>query len=106
MDVEIYLLSIEQEIFKHNVESLGRIGSSGRPDVYTTMRRDKRHSPRVTIEQNLEDRQGSDIRKAEIIPLFDTSPWWKGSQIFIDQSAENAQTIQARLIGPPATFIS
>ncbi|KAJ0129528.1 Uncharacterized protein HZ326_27369 [Fusarium oxysporum f. sp. albedinis] len=50
LDVETYLLPIDQQIFKHNVDTLGRVGLAEHRRMEEEARRNKR-SPRRAIEQ-------------------------------------------------------
>ncbi|KAF6525556.1 hypothetical protein HZS61_011351 [Fusarium oxysporum f. sp. conglutinans] len=71
LDVETYLLPVEQQIFKHNVDTLGRVGPAERRHTEEEARRNKKKSPRRAIEQAIRDRQGPDIRRQErIVPYI------------------------------------
>ncbi|KAG6990133.1 hypothetical protein FocnCong_v019807 [Fusarium oxysporum f. sp. conglutinans] len=50
LDVETYLQPVEQQIFKHNVDTLGRVGLAEHQRMEEDARRNKR-SPRRAIEQ-------------------------------------------------------
>lgn len=60
LDVETYLLPIEQQIFKHNIDSLGRIGRAEQQQEGEGTRR-KRNSPIAAIGRSIMDRSGPDI---------------------------------------------
>ncbi|KAF4442705.1 reverse transcriptase [Fusarium austroafricanum] len=91
LDVETYLLPIEQQIFKHNVDTLGRVGPAEQQTT-NEARRKKKKSPRRVIEQSITNRQGPNIRKQEQIVPYIVPPWWQGPQTFIEESTEEAQT--------------
>ncbi|RKL20549.1 hypothetical protein BFJ72_g15022 [Fusarium proliferatum] len=90
LDVEAYLLPIEQQIYKHNVDTLGRVGPAEQETMISDARRKKKKSPRRVIEQSITDRQGPNIRKEQVAPYV-VPPWWQGPQTFIEGSTEEAQ---------------
>ena len=81
LDVETYLLPVEQQIFKHNVDTLGRVGPAERRHTEEEARRNKKKSPRRAIEQAIRDRQGPDIRRQERIVPYIVPPWWQGPDV-------------------------
>ncbi|KAG7403415.1 Retrovirus-related Pol polyprotein from type-1 retrotransposable element R1 4 [Fusarium oxysporum f. sp. rapae] len=65
LDIETYLLPVELQIFKHNVNALGRIGPGDHGPTEGETRRNKKKSPRRAIEQSITDRQGPNIRRQQ-----------------------------------------
>ncbi|KAG7408362.1 hypothetical protein Forpe1208_v012157 [Fusarium oxysporum f. sp. rapae] len=98
LDVETYLLPVEQQIFKHNVDTLGRVGPAERRHTEEEARRNKKKSPRRAIEQAIRDRQGPDIRRQERIVPYIVPPWWQGPQTFIETNTEEAQIKHEQII--------
>ncbi|KAI8405763.1 hypothetical protein FOFC_13224 [Fusarium oxysporum] len=98
LDVETYLLPVEQQIFKHNVDTLGRVGPAERQHTEEEARRNKKKSPRRAIEQAIRDRQGPDIRRQEHIVPYIVPPWWQGPQMFIETNTEEAQIKHEQII--------
>ncbi|TVY62404.1 hypothetical protein Focb16_v004328 [Fusarium oxysporum f. sp. cubense] len=98
LDVESYLLPVEQQIFKHNVDTLGRVGPAERRHTEEEVRRNKKKSPRRAIEQAIRDRQGPDIRRQERIAPYIVPPWWQGPQTFIETNTEEAQIKHEQII--------
>ncbi|KAF5669922.1 reverse transcriptase [Fusarium denticulatum] len=86
------------QIFKHNVDALGRIGPAGREHTEGEVRRHKKKSPRTAIEQSITDRQGPNIRQQEHIAPYIVAPWWQGPQTFIEASTEEAQARHDRIM--------
>jgi ribonuclease HI len=97
-DVETYLLPVEQQIFKHNVDILRRVGPAERQHTEEEARRNKKKSPRRAIEQAIRDRQGPDIRRQEHIVPYIVPPWWQGPQMFIETNTEEAQIKHEQII--------
>ncbi|KAF5232691.1 hypothetical protein FANTH_12862 [Fusarium anthophilum] len=93
LDIETYLLPVEQQIFKHHLDALGRIGPAD-----LEVRRNKKKSPRKAIEQSITDRQGPNIQKQEHIAPHIVAPWWQGPQTFIEAYTEAAQARHDRII--------
>ncbi|PCD20294.1 hypothetical protein AU210_015951 [Fusarium oxysporum f. sp. radicis-cucumerinum] len=98
LDVETYLLPVEQQIFKHNVDTLGRVGPAERRHTEEEARRNKKKSPRRAIEQAIRDTQGPDIRRQEHIAPYIVPPWWQGPQTFIERNTEEAQIKHEQII--------
>lgn len=46
LDVEIYLLLVKQQIFKYNINTLGRVGPAKCQYIEEEARRNKKKSPR------------------------------------------------------------
>lgn len=99
LDVEVHLLPVEQQIWKHNgtINRMSpgaqhRSGSEGGPN------RRKKTSPRQAIEQELLNRQGPDIRPREQIGPFVTPPWWQGPRMYIADTAETAREDHRRCV--------
>nr|XP_036581842.1 zinc knuckle [Colletotrichum truncatum]KAF6790285.1 zinc knuckle [Colletotrichum truncatum] len=96
LDVEMNLLPMEQRIWKHNIDTINRLGPPEQGCESTQNRRKRRRkkkqrlSPRHTIEQELHNKQGSNTRPSEQIPPFITPPWWQGPRIYIADTAETA----------------
>ena len=97
LDIETYLLPVELQIFKHNVNALGRIGPGDHGPTEGETRRNKK-SPRRAIEQSITDRQGPNIRRQEHITPYIVPPWWQGPQTFIEASIEEAQARHEQII--------
>ncbi|KAJ3552838.1 hypothetical protein NPX13_g11022 [Xylaria arbuscula] len=100
LDVETHLLPVEQQIWKHNAETMGRIlatrdipeidkyrdqnaAPSSRKRTYT--------SPLKKIYQALQEERDEDLDKQETIPPYITPPWWKGPVIRIAKDTESAE---------------
>ncbi|KAG7403339.1 hypothetical protein Forpe1208_v016515 [Fusarium oxysporum f. sp. rapae] len=98
LDIETYLLPVELQIFKHNVNALGRIGPGDHGPTEGETRRNKKKSPRRAIEQSITDRQGPNIRRQEHITPYIVPPWWQGPQTFIEASIEEAQARHEQII--------
>ena len=86
LDVENYLLPMEQQIWKHNLEALIRLGV-GKPQPSAPRRRT---SPRKAIEQTLLDKQGPSLEAQEKIPPYVTPPWWQSPNTHIEENADKA----------------
>ncbi|OHE90236.1 zinc knuckle [Colletotrichum orchidophilum] len=97
LDVEMHLLPIEQRIWKHNIDTINRLGPRGQSEgenVRNTRRRvrkKKKTSPRQIIEQELRIKQGDNTGQREPIAPFIIPPWWQGPRMFIADTAENAR---------------
>ncbi|KAG7409783.1 hypothetical protein Forpe1208_v010815 [Fusarium oxysporum f. sp. rapae] len=98
LDIETYLLPVELQIFKHNVNALGRIGPGDHGPTEGETRRNKKKSPRRAIEQSITDRQGPNIRRQEHITPYIVPPWWQGPQTYIEASIEEAQARHEQII--------
>ncbi|EGU81546.1 hypothetical protein FOXB_07941, partial [Fusarium oxysporum f. sp. conglutinans Fo5176] len=85
------------QIFKHNVNALGRIGPADQQPTEGEARRNKKKSPRRAIERSIADRQGPNIRRQERIVPYIVPPWWQGPQTFIEASTEEAQARHDRI---------
>ena len=77
---------MEQQIWKHNLEALVRLGL-GKPQPSGPRRRT---SPRKAIEQNLLDKQGPSLEAQEKNPPYITPPWWQGPNTYIEETADKA----------------
>lgn len=104
LDVEAYLLPVEQQIWKHNVTTLGRILScQDIPQLMqfkhraatTQSRRSRRAkeyiSPLQSIYLGAMDKMDTNLEKLEQIPAFVVPPWWQGPNVFIEANGEKAQ---------------
>ncbi|KJK73496.1 hypothetical protein H634G_11258 [Metarhizium anisopliae BRIP 53293] len=99
LDIETHLLPIEHQIWKHNIECLGRIGL-GEQDLREEEPqhgangqriRKTRMSPRKAIQKAIQDEQGFNIKRLEVITPHVVPPWWTSPKTFIEESAEKAQ---------------
>ncbi|KJK76179.1 hypothetical protein H634G_08585 [Metarhizium anisopliae BRIP 53293] len=99
LDIETHLLPIEHQIWKHNIECLGRIGL-GEQDLREEEPqhgangqriRKTRMSPRKAIQKAIQDEQGFNIKRLEVITPHFVPPWWTSPKTFIEESAEKAQ---------------
>ncbi|KAF6782471.1 hypothetical protein CSOJ01_16001 [Colletotrichum sojae] len=68
LDVEMHLLPVEQQIWKHNTDAISRM--------------DKEQS----------------VNKHERIPPYITPPWWRGPRVRIPESAEQAEKEHRRCL--------
>ncbi|OHW95285.1 reverse transcriptase-like protein [Colletotrichum incanum] len=96
LEVEMYLLPVEQRIWEHNIDAINRLGLIGQEEgesVWNRRRRkkEKKTRPRQTIERELRNRQGDNTRQREPIAPFVTPPWWQGPHVFIAETAETAR---------------
>jgi ribonuclease HI len=96
--VETYLLPIRQQIWKHNIETLGRVLST--PELPELTKRIKTppiqkkqpyNSPLEKVHQEAKRRREIELEQREIIPPFVTAPWWEGSTTYIETSDEEAR---------------
>ena len=99
LDIETHLLPIEHQIWKHNIECLGRIGL-GEQDLREEEPqhgangqriRKTRMSPRKAIQKAIQDEQGFNVKGLEVITPHVVPPWWTSPKTFIEESAEKAQ---------------
>ncbi|KAH7563672.1 hypothetical protein BM1_00719 [Bipolaris maydis] len=103
LDVETFLLPIEQQIWKHNADVVTRLSSSRdiaktagfeprEPALVATDKNHRAHkSPWQRIYEELRREQVRNLDKQEHIPPFITSPWQRGPHTYIDSSADKAQ---------------
>lgn len=90
LDVEMHLLPIEQQIWKHNNEALDRIGAPlPRPTRQAQSRRTKTR-PREAIQKTIHNGEVNSWTQEQIDP-FVAPPWWQGPQTYIEETAEEAR---------------
>jgi ribonuclease HI len=103
LDVEIFLLPIEQQIWKHNADVIARLSSCR--DIAKTAGYEPREPVPVVIDKNyrahkspwqkayeeLRSKRVRDLDKQEPIPPFITSPWRRGPHTYIDGDADKAR---------------
>jgi hypothetical protein len=103
LDVETFLLPIEQQIWKHNADVITRLSSSRA--IAKTACYEPREPVPVVIDKNyrahktpwqrayeaLRSRQVRDLDKQEAIPPFITPPWRRGPHTYIDNNADKAR---------------
>ncbi|KAK4071132.1 hypothetical protein Purlil1_13494 [Purpureocillium lilacinum] len=90
LDVEMHLLPIEQQIWKHNIEALDRIGAPSLRPTRQLQRRRTKISPREAIQNTIHDREVNNWTQEQIDP-FIAPPWWQGPQTYIEETAEEAR---------------
>ncbi|WQF90359.1 Putative reverse transcriptase domain, ribonuclease H domain, ribonuclease H-like superfamily [Colletotrichum destructivum] len=93
LDVEMHLLPVEQQIWKHNIDTISRTGMAGAP-----ARRGRKMSPRQTITKRLLDGQEAISQEPEHILPFVTPLWWQGPRIHIVGGAEQAEKEHQRCL--------
>ncbi|KDN61237.1 putative zinc knuckle [Colletotrichum sublineola] len=93
LDVEMHLMPVKQQIWKHNIDTISRIGTA---KAHTF--RGKRTSPRQTISKRLLEDQDATSEEPEHIPPFVTPPWWKGPRVHIVEGAEQAEKEHQRCL--------
>ena len=98
LDVEMHLLPVEQQIWKHNIEACGRTNAPLPISLASVQRRRRKISPREAILKTVQDRDGPNIQMQEHIEPFVTPPWWKGPQTFIEETAAKARNRHLKLI--------
>ncbi|KAJ3453426.1 hypothetical protein MRS44_017673 [Fusarium solani] len=91
LNIETYLLPIEEQILKHNIDALGRIGPAQRSLPESAGNRQKRKSPRQAIEQTIRDLKGPNIRQQEQASAYITPPWWRGPRCSIEGNTKAAK---------------
>lgn len=67
LNIETYLLPIEEQILKNNIDTIGRIGPAAWPQANAPGTGPIKRSPRQTIEQTIHDLNGPDIHLQEQI---------------------------------------
>lgn len=102
LDVETHLLPIEQQIWKHNAETLGRM-ISGRKihDLIQFDETDRRYTNPLKIIAKTVGRT-TDTGTQEPIPPFVAPPWWQGPRIAIAPNAEEARRQHDNIVGKDA----
>jgi ribonuclease HI len=103
LDVETFLLPIEQQIWKHNADVITRLSSSRviartaccEPSETVPVAIDKNHRAHKSSWQKayegLRNKQVRDLDRQEHIPAFITPPWRWGPHTYIDSDAEKAR---------------
>jgi ribonuclease HI len=92
LNIKMYLLPIEEQIWKHNTAMIGRMNEAvDTRQSNTTNIRMKRGSPRETIMMELQHIPSPDGRQREHVKPFIVPPWWQGPRTYIDSSSEKAQ---------------
>lgn len=91
LDVEMHLLPVEQQIWKHNVEALGRIIAPVSRLLRPVRGRRRKITTSEAINKTIQDRNGPNIQTQERIGPFVTPPWWQGPQIYIEETADKAR---------------
>lgn len=107
LDVETHLLPVEQQIWKHNTETLSRMLSCQDLTELTSPERNKatqRHkrahaSPLRSIHREVKRRGATGLNKREPIPPFVTPPWWEGPNIYIAPNDEEARSRHDSVVG-------
>jgi hypothetical protein len=103
LDVEAFVLPIEQQIWKHNADVVTRLSSSRaiaktacyEPHELVPVVIDKNYRAHKTPWQKayeaLRSKQVRDLDRQEPIPLFITPLWRRGPRTYIDNDAEMAR---------------
>jgi ribonuclease HI len=94
LDIETYLLPLEHQIWKHNADSLGRIGlGNHEPQHGPGNQREEglKMSPRKAIQRAIQDEGGFDLERLEVITPHVVPPWWTGPSTYIEERAEKAE---------------
>ena len=86
LDIEAHALPMAQQIWKHNIEALARIG----PSSY--QQRGQRLSPQQSMQRMLQEGNGPDISAQEQPLPYTAPPWWQGPETYIEETAEKAQS--------------
>ncbi|PWI64598.1 hypothetical protein PCL_09492 [Purpureocillium lilacinum] len=90
LDVEMHLLPIEQQIWKHNIEALDRIGAPSLRPTRQAQRRRAKTTPREAIQKTIHNREVNSWTQEQIDP-FIAPPWWQGPQTYIEETAAEAR---------------
>lgn len=100
LDIEAFLLPIEQQIWKHNADTITRLLSSKTiastvgfqpTDATHTIERTKHTGSWQRIYSEMRDKWRQDLTTQEPIPPFIAPPWQRGPKIYMDKDAETAQ---------------
>lgn len=100
LDIETFLLPIEQQIWKHQADTITRLLSSKdiaddvgfQPTNATlTTERKKYSSSWKRIFSEMRSMWSQDLTTQEPIPPFITPPWQPGPKIYIDENDETAR---------------
>lgn len=97
LDVEMHLLPIQQQIWKHNIEALDRIGAPSRRPTRQSQRRRTKISPREAIQNTIHHSDVNSWTQEHIDP-FVAPPWWQGPQTHIEETAEEARKRHINLL--------
>ncbi|KAL5371116.1 hypothetical protein PMIN02_013118 [Paraphaeosphaeria minitans] len=100
LDIETFLLPIEQRIWQHNADTITRLLSS-RPIANTVgfqptddaqiAERKKHTGSWQRIYSEMRDKWGEALTTQEPIPPFVTPPWQQGPKTYIDKDDETAR---------------
>jgi ribonuclease HI len=103
LDVESFLLPIEQQIWKHNADTIIRLLSSkniaatsgfqtstAQPTA-TDKARIRHTSSWEKVHEDMKSKQIQSVKTQEQIPCFITPPWRQGPTTHIDATAEKAR---------------
>ncbi|KAJ3552122.1 hypothetical protein NPX13_g11188 [Xylaria arbuscula] len=101
LNIESYLLPVQQQIWKHNAETIGRtLSSQDVPELekhkFETEDKLKYTSPLKRIYQEVQDRREPTGLDQEIVPPYVTPPWWEGPTTRIGGDAEQAESEHQR----------
>jgi hypothetical protein len=98
LDVEAYLLPIEQQIWKHNADVITRlllskhIADIPSPQTSTSRRRIRHVDLWQKIYNDMKDWRRQGLETQEPILSFVTPPWRHGPITYIDKSADKARS--------------
>jgi ribonuclease HI/exonuclease III len=112
LDVETHLLPIKQQIWKHNLEALGRLQSStgvpelaNRPAQQHGSHKPKYSSPLQKIRTEAQSMTERSTEPPEPIAPFVMPPWQAGPTVHIDTSDEEARARHDAVLGTNAIRI-
>jgi ribonuclease HI len=102
LDVEAYLLPIEQQIWRHNADLITRLLSSKAMTDMAAIQKGRMQPSRKTrpglvdswqkIYNDMKNRRSQGFSEQEPIPPFMTAPWREGPATHIEANAENARS--------------
>lgn len=112
MDVELHILPVEHQIWKANVETIGRMLSAVELPGVANIRSGASHgnlgkptrylSPLKHIHMRLCKRRGNSVYNQESIPPYLVPPWWSGLEIRVATSPERAKAEHAKFLRSPS----
>ena len=115
LDIELYLLPIEQQIWKTSSETVSRILSTEKMPALAgfrllrTTRSRGRQTPYVSplahTYRRLHQHRGETIEEQEVIPPYLAPPWWQGPNLRIAPSPEIARTQHKEFLKRPSNSI-
>ncbi|PPJ61058.1 hypothetical protein CBER1_07391 [Cercospora berteroae] len=92
LNIETFLLPVEQQIEKHNADAVVRMLASKDPGTVQTRaisaRRNRYTSPFERIRRSFAAHAAIDLGTSEHIPPFVAAPWRTGPTIYIDNAEE------------------